>query len=327
MAELLIFDNKITSIFQLLGTKENDISYSVGFGLANSNHFLENFLKYLNIKTPFQPTKIKIHLQAYEKDKGFTDFEIIQENEFHIIIEAKRGWNFPSQSQLNKYATRTSFINSTTKDKRILVFNESIPAYTNAHFGVFTLQNIPVQVISWNDIENIISKSKAIGRDADNRMLKELNIYLEKISTMQKKDSNWVYVVSLSNGIPNPSWSISFRDVVNKHQKYFHPVGGGKGGWPAEPPTYIAFRYDGKLQSIHHIDSYQVFDDPSVHFTTIPKGKWDPHYLYELGPAIKPNHIVTSGKKIVRSMRVWAMLDLLLTCNTIEDARNKSDLR
>ncbi|MGV3460250.1 MAG: hypothetical protein ACO1N9_07330 [Flavobacterium sp.] len=327
MTEMSIFGNRITSVFELLGTKENNISYSVGFSLARSPAFLENFLKYLNITIPFEPKKIKIHLQEHQKNGGFTDFEIIQEGEFHLIIEAKRGWHFPGVAQVTKYVSRPTFLNSTAKDKRILVFNESIPAYTNVHFGISVLLGIPVQVISWRDIQAIVQKSKVIGKDADNRMLKELNIYLEKISTMQKKDSNWVYVVSLSKGIPDPSWAISFRDIVEKHQKYFHPVGGGKGGWPPEPPNYIAFRYDGKLQSIHHIENYQVFQDPSLHFSTIPKGIWPPHYLYELGPAIRPGHTVLNGSKIVRSMRVWAMLDLLLTCTTIADARDQSKKR
>jgi len=250
MTELYIFNNKVESIFQLLGQKENDISYSVGFAFGNCRQFLQKFLQHINIKTPFQPDKIKIRLQAHEKESGFTDFEIIQENEFHIIIEAKRGWAFPTQTQLDKYAARLSFKNSTAKDKRIIVFNESIPAFTKTHFN----PSFPVDVISWKIIYQLSTSSKSIGRDAENRILKELNIYLNKISSMQKIDSNWVYVVSLGSGIPD-KWSISWQDIVNKHLKYFHPVGGGKGGWPAEPPNYIAFRYDGKLQTIHHIRS------------------------------------------------------------------------
>ena len=143
---------------------------------------------------------------------------------------------------------------------------------------------------------------------------------------MQKIDSNWVYVVSLGSGIPD-KWNVSWQEIVNKHLKYFHPVGGGKGGWPTEPPNYIAFRYNGKLQTIHHIDKYEVFTDPSAHFKTIPKANWNPHYLYYLGSAIKSSKDVKAGKKIVRSMRVWAMLDLLLTSKTIQEARDKSNAR
>ncbi|MEI6347854.1 MAG: hypothetical protein WCP69_07905 [Bacteroidota bacterium] len=326
MADLYIYNNKIESIFQLLGQKENDISYSVGYAFSNCRHFLQKFLQHIKIKTPFDPDKIKIRLQTHEKEKGFTDFEIIQDNEFHIIVEAKRGWTFPTKDQLDKYATRPTFVSSTAKDKRIVVFNESIPAFTKTHFGITAIRTIPVEVVSWNDIQKIASSSKAIGRDTENRLLKELNIYLDKISSMQKIDSNWVYVVSLGSGIPD-KWSVSWQDIVNKHSKYFHPVGGSKGGWPAEPPNYIAFRYGGKLQSIHHIEKYEVFTDPSIHFTTIPTVTWDPHYLYDLGPAIRPSHEVKAGKKINRSMRVWAMLDLLLTSQTIQDARDKSNTR
>ena len=71
----------------------------------------------------------------------------------------------------------------------------------------------------------------------------------------------------------------------------------------------------------------EVFTDPSLHFNTIPKETWNPHYLYHLGTAIKPTREVKAGEKIVRSMRVWAMLDLLLTSETIQDARDKSQVR
>jgi hypothetical protein len=326
MADLYIFNDRIESIFQLLGQKENDISYSVGYAFGNCKTFLHKFLQHLKIKTPFDPDKIKVRLQAHEKDKGFTDFEIIQENEFHIIIEAKRGWIFPTKSQLEKYATRPSFVSSTAKDKRIVVFNESNPAYTKTHFGITDIRKIPVEVVSWKDLEKIASSSKSIGRDAENRLIKELIIYLNKISSMQKIDSNMVYVVSLGSGTPD-KWTISWQDIVNKHSKYFHPVGGSKGGWPAEPPNYIAFRYNGKLQSIHHIDKYEVFTDPTLHFPSAPKGMWGPHYLYHLGPAMRPAHEVKAGKKIVRSMRVWSALDLLLTSKTIQDARDETQKR
>lgn len=328
MTDLFIFDDKVESVFQLLGQKENDISYSVGYAFANCRHFLDNFLKHLNIKTPFEPEKIKIKLQTHEKEKGFTDFEIIQEGEFHLIVEAKRGWVFPTDEQLKKYASRQSFKKSAAKDKRIIVFNESTTAFTQAHFAMTAISSVPVQVVSWQTVQNLTNASIKIGRDTENRLLRDLNKYLDKISTMQKIDSNRVFVVSLGGGNPD-NWKISWQDIVNKRHRYFHPVGGSVGGWPAEPPNYIAFRYNGQLQSIHHIDNYEVFKNHSDFFPEAPKVKWDGvhHYLYHLGQAIKPQHEVRAGKKIVRSMRVWAALDLLLTCKTIQDARDKTKQR
>lgn len=326
MTELYIYDRKIESVFQLLGQKENDISYSVGYSLSNCRQFLSEFLRHLGIKTKFEPEKIKIRLQVHESDKGFTDFEIIKEGEFHIIIEAKRGWIFPTKKQLEKYVTRTSFIKSTAKYKRIIVFNESTPEFTKSHFDIHSIKGVRLQVISWKTIQELAQNSKRTGRDSDNKTIKELTTYLDQVITMQKVDSNLVYVVSLGSGT-NDSWKIGWQDIVNKKRKYFHPVGGGKGGWPSEPPNYIAFRYNGKLQSIHHIDSYEVFTNPNKVFKEIPKRNWDLHYLYHLGPAIIPTQEIKAGKKIVRSMRVWAMLDLLLTSRTIQEARDKTKER
>lgn len=326
MSDLYIYDNKIETIFHLIGEKENDISYSLGYTLANCPKFLESFLNYLKISTPFQPDRIKIKLQTHEKTKGFTDFEIIQENEFHIIIEAKRGWNFPTSTQLKKYISRPTFKKSSANTKLIVVFNESTPIYTKTHFKGSPVKSIPDHVISWQTINSIASSSIKNSNNSEGRLLKELIKYLDKISTMQKIDSNWVYVVSLGWKKPK-NWRINWQDIVNKKKKYFHPVGGGRGGWPPEPPNYIAFRYGGILQSIHHIEKYAVFTDPSIYFTEIPKGNWIPHYLYYLGPKITPNKTVKAGKKIIRSMRVWSMLDLLLTCDTIQDARDESKKR
>lgn len=326
MPELRLFTEQIESVFQLLGQKENDISYSVGYSLANCKTFLGNFLKVVGVEKPVEMDNVKIQLQTYEKEKGYTDFEIILEDQFHLIIEAKRGWNFPLYEQLEKYVTKPSFLQAKAKLKKVIIFNESTPAYTQAQFGMEAIHQVPIQVLSWRDVQQIALDSTAPGRTVENRILKELSSYLKIISTMQNIDSNKVYVVSLGSNKPK-GWEISWKEVVTDKHQYFHPVGGGKGGWPLEPPNYIAFRYSGKLQSIHHIDRYEVFNDPNRFFPEIPSQQWEPHYLYHLGPAIKPPHEVKSGKRIVMSMRVWAMLDLLLTCNTIEEARDKTKER
>ena len=139
---------------------------------------------------------------------------------------------------------------------------------------------------------------------------------------MQNQESNLVYVVSL--GASTPEWSqLSWRDIVIKKKHYFHPVGGG---WPKDPPNYLGFRYDGKLQSIHHIESWQIVDNMHEAFPEINAVGWEPHFLYTLGDSIIPQKEVKTGK-IYPSGRVWAMLDLLLTCSTISEARDLTQKR
>ena len=107
--------------------------------------------------------------------------------------------------------------------------------------------------------------------------------------------------------------------------KYFHPLGGN--GWPKEPPNYIAFRYYGQLQSIHHIEDYVVTKNLHDEIPEMPvsDGTVD-FFVYKLGPAIVPTKVVKTGN-IYASGRKWAMLDTLLTADTIAEACNISKAR
>lgn len=135
---------------------------------------------------------------------------------------------------------------------------------------------------------------------------------------MQNHNSNQVYVVSLGSDKPKDC-SLTWIDIVKKKNKYFHPM--GDSGWPKEPPNYIAFRYRGKLQSIHHIEGYEVSTNPHNVILEMPDMKWEPHFIYSLGPAIIPSKEIKTGKVYPRG-RFWCHLDTLLTCDKISDARD-----
>jgi hypothetical protein len=131
-------------------------------------------------------------------------------------------------------------------------------------------------------------------------------------------------VVSLASGTPD-GWTVSWIDIVEKHNRYFYSAVGKN--WPP-PPNYLGFRYSGQLQSIRHVEGFEIVSDLREHFPGC-KGAadWGSHYLFHLGPAIKPAHKVATGPRIVRSARVWCMLDTLLTCSTITDALGATKAR
>ena len=58
----------------------------------------------------------------------------------------------------------------------------------------------------------------------------------------------------------------------------------------------------------------------------MPSREWEPHFLYELGPAFGLSKEVRTGK-IYRNGDVWCMLDALFTCDTISEARELSEKR
>ena len=141
---------------------------------------------------------------------------------------------------------------------------------------------------------------------------------------MQTRESNWVFVVSLGTSKPE-NCDLTWIEIVQNHMKYFHPLGGN--GWPKEPPNYIAFRYYGQLQSIHHIEGYEVTKNLHAEIPEMPDYVEDcDFFVYKLGPAIVPTKVVKTGN-IYASGRKWAMLDTLLTADTIAEACNISKAR
>ena len=74
MPELYLHNKMIDTLFELLGEKENDVTYSVGWALSRSPAFLSAFLKEV---VGFQKNvdDVVVRLQDYRKQKGITDIE------------------------------------------------------------------------------------------------------------------------------------------------------------------------------------------------------------------------------------------------------------
>jgi hypothetical protein len=238
----------------------------------------------------------------------------------HLILEAKIGWELPSRAQLELYTRRESFAASRAPIKMIVTLSQADNRYAGLFLPV-EVNGFPVRHLSRLGLLEILRESaSATSGFHEKKLLRELADLLNKTMNQPNLQSNQVFVVSLNRKLPTPSWSgTTFVDVVERHKKYFHPVGNR---WPVTPPNYIAFRYDGELKAIHHIDKAVITKDlaevaPGV-LPTCPVNQ--PHFLYSLGPAIRPHHRVPAGPKVLRSNRVVAALDLLLTASTISEA-------
>lgn len=327
MAELTLHSRPVRTVFDLLGGKEDDITYSVGWGLAQSETFARGMLREAFGEAE-QGEIAAIRLQESERGTGRTDVEIETE-QLHLIVEAKRGWNLPSASQLQQYAERLS--EHEDRDGRIMVVAECAPYYPPVKDLLKPLADVPdvpVSYSSWRRVAEMATNTAAASRNhAEKRLLAELTSYLKGLMTMQDVTSNLVYVVVLGQD-PLRWSSLTFKDTVVERGFYYHPVGGRK-GWPHTPPNYIGFRFDGRLQQIRHIDRYEVITRPHEHIPEIiPEADWsdEPHFLYTLGTPIEPPRPVLNGK-IWPNARLWCALDLLLTCETIRDARDKTQER
>jgi hypothetical protein len=143
---------------------------------------------------------------------------------------------------------------------------------------------------------------------------------------MERLTDNTVYVVSLSTKSMVAGKSHTWVDVVEKDRCYFHPVGNG---WPVQPPNYIGFRYKGRLQSVHHIESFEVVRNLASQNRRWPKtNKNKDNFVYRLGPPMRPHHIIKTGN-IYKNGRVRCAIDTLLSgaFATISEARDETKRR
>jgi len=320
MVTLFLHNRPVETVFGLLGEKENDITFSVGWAVSRCEAFACRLIAdMLPRALACQPDVVR--LQQSSGDGGYTDIEILGSG-FHCIIEAKKGWTLPTRRQLNRYAKRLDALPIT---KALAVFTESSPEYARLYLPK-RIQGTPIIYRSWKQVERIATASLKYSTPTERRLLLDLKTYLRGLMNMQDHQSNRVFVVALST--KKPSWAkASTAEILQKHGKYFHPFGGG--GWPVTPPNYLGFRYDGKLQSIHHVEKYNIVTWTNLHrhIPEIPREKWERDYIvYTVGPAIRPCLEVRTGK-IFRSGHVWAALDLLLTSKTISDARAQTSKR
>lgn len=328
MTDLFLHGRQVKTVFDLLGDKENDITFSIGWALAQCDGFLTLLLRRLFADIDVGETQA-VQLQQ-SGNVGFTDIEIITDY-VHVIVEAKRGWDLPEgiEQQIARYVGRFS---ASSKHNRLVVMSEAADYYARARLPQ-QVNGTPVHYLSWRAVAALAAESQKASGHAEKRLLEELVSYLSDIMASQNQTSNQVYVVAVAGGTPD--WSaLSWQDIVIQSNRYFHPVGGN--GWPKTPPNYLGFRYGGRLQSIHHVDSYIVVPDSeamATAFPELPSAIWKEqnifstaHFLYTLGPAILTSREVKTGR-IYPSGRVWVALDLLLTSQTISEARDATRQR
>ena len=103
MTELSLHGRDVRTVFDLLGDKENDITYSLGWALSQSDRFLYAVLGRVFRRKPGAVRAVR--LQEFLPGGGFTDVEIETER-VHLIVEAKRGWFLPLREQFEQYAPR-----------------------------------------------------------------------------------------------------------------------------------------------------------------------------------------------------------------------------
>lgn len=321
MTTLRLRDRQIDSVFELIGTDENSLTYAFGWCLAQVPALLAAVAQQLQRPPP--GTDAEVRLQTYGAGTGITDIEVRDGAQAAWVFEAKVGFAPPSSVQLSQYAERLNAEPFRAADRLLVVIARSDHRELTLPLALPPdVLGVPVQALSWGQIRTCAQRAYGQASNTGKATLRQFEAFLTKVLRMQAQESNEAFVVSLSFETFGGG-STTFVDVVTQHRKYFHPVGPG---WPPDPPNYMAFRWQGRLQSVHHVDRYEVITGWQPYFPDTTEPTIAPHFLYHLGPPIVPTHPVATGK-IFRAGRVWAAIDLLLTSASISEARDETQRR
>jgi hypothetical protein len=321
MPHLIRHGTSVTTVFDLLGVLENDMTDALAFTLARSACFLRALVADLGHPDPFSHDNAVLSVQTRRPVEGITDLEIQIGNSFFAILEAKRGSALPTESQLKLYAPVLARRAANTSV--LVAVTNATPAFAAATLNDLHVPEVTLAHRSWRRLRLLAIRARPDDTHDAKRLLDHFVVYLEGILGMETQYDNRVFVVSLGGGNPE-GWSLSWIDIVEKRGRYFYPVGHR---WP-DPPNYLGFRFRGKLQRIHHVDGYDIVSNFREIFPEAPdEPAWCPHYCFRLGPAIMPSHEVPAGPRVQRNNRVWCMIDTLLTSPSISDALTETERR
>src|SRR5438093_3068585 len=173
MPELLLHNRSVESVFSLLGQRENDITFSMGWALSRSPLLLQSFLqKTLQRRHRCDSNQLVVALQEYQKGSGITDIEI-RDAGLHVIIEAKRGWLLPSQEQLKRYVPR--FRQTKAENPLIVTASECSQDYADEYLPA-AVDGIPIRHISWSEMSGLSRFSD--GTNDEKRLMRDFRNYI-----------------------------------------------------------------------------------------------------------------------------------------------------
>jgi len=312
---------KPTNVFRLCGNNENSASFALGWALERSAAYRSLVTRAMFGKD-FDISEVEIAMQEHGEDGGYTDIEMKSGRQFQAIIEAKRSWGLPSSDQFERYLPR--LVDGGAKYQLLVSVGAANHAYSQSQLPK-DIGGVKVIHLSWGDLQRLArTASTQASRFEEKLWLHQLTEHLKEFASMGRQNDNTVFVVALNSGPMVEGKKYTFIDAVEKHQCYFHPVGDG---YPKEPPNYIGFRYGGRLQSVHHVDAFQISKDVSKCNSAWCKTTKD-HFVYRLGPPMLPKQEIRTGK-LFRAQRVECAIDTLLSgaFDTVRAARDETKRR
>lgn len=116
-----------------------------------------------------------------------------------MIVEAKRGWEPPSETQLRRYEARLARADRPVQRVVILTQNGAETVVRHQLGPWQPAAPAKIEVLGWSDVVQLVRAGSQGGSLAERRLAAELATYLRGVADMRNIDSNSVYVVSLAS--------------------------------------------------------------------------------------------------------------------------------
>lgn len=311
MSEMTRYGRNTASVFDLMGRGEVDLTAALGWTLAHSPALMAALWHRLGVPGPSADAAVALEVSG---DMGRTDLELVG-TDAKVIVEAKKGWLLPGESQFAKYvghfepglAHLLVSLSDSSSDWAV----GQLPSQ---------VAGVPVIHLPWDDIRADLREIRStVRRHTERLWLEQLNTYLAGATAVRDPSEQWVYNVVLSDQVFGGR---TFRNWVTERRVYFHPSGVGK-GWPKRPPILMGFRWRGRVHQVNRVSAANIFENLNDRFPEVdPSEDSAPHVVYDLGPNLPLPDLPTRGT--YATARVWALLDQMLTQPTLQEAVRSS---
>lgn len=317
----------MTSVFSLLGSNENDLTAALGWTLRSSPKLVAALTASLNPAPQAATTAIDLEVSD---EHGRTDLELHGADHV-VVIEAKRGWLLPTDTQLAAYASRCR----TMPVAHLVTLSDCSPDWARLRLPA-TVDGVKVTHLPWSVVREHLAAARRSTAGHERLWLDQLEIYLKEALRVVEVNNAEAYCVVINNERPGGGGPHTYREIVEQGF-YYYPYGWGH-GWPPVPPNFLAFRWDNHVQRVHRVLGYEVIASLQERWPDIPAptggpderarvdGTDRPHVLCRLGPALRMGRLPTGVN--YRAARLWVLLDQLLTAPTLQAAlRGSQQLR
>ncbi len=305
---------EVSSVFDLRGRNENDLTAALGFALARSPRLLSNIISRLLPASSVETGTVRMEVRDSE---GRTDLEIDTGTHL-VVIEAKRGWLLPTVEQLGRYSGRfegrVGGCLVTLSDATSTWATQALPS---------DIDGVPLSHLPWSAVRQDLTTARAASAGRERFWLDELHEYMRRAIKVRDPADGWTYCVAVSNALVDEASTWRWRDFVTAESAYFHPHGLG-GGWPKTPPNFLAFRWGGQVQQVRRVMDAVVVPNLQSRWAELPttKDTSKPHVVYSLGPEL-PGLPIPNGKQYQAS-RLWVLLDQLLVSHSLAEAYERT---